>query len=132
MIKPAKNIVPPPPATAPRAAAQKKQQLPRLHPTKKPVVKQLSGSTHFTAHVPTPASGLGGSRGLLGDPLGVGAGGGGARTFAQEQASWCCCGRTVDVSAKQHDEAGRVAVRTPLLPKLKRTPLFAEAYPACG
>lgn len=85
MIKPAKNIVPPPPATAPRAAAQKKQQLPRLHPTKKPVVKQLSGSTHFTAHVPTPASGLGGSRGLLGDPLGVGAGGGGAKTFAQEQ-----------------------------------------------
>jgi hypothetical protein len=88
LVKPAKTIVLPPPAAAggPRAAAQKKQQLPSLRPTKKPVLKQLSGSTHFTAHVPTPGSGLGGSRGLLGDSLGVGAGAG-AKTFAQEQAS---------------------------------------------
>ncbi|PRW20279.1 epsilon tubulin [Chlorella sorokiniana] len=86
LVKPAKTIVLPPPAAAggPRAAAQKKQQLPSLRPTKKPVLKQLSGSTHFTAHVPTPGSGLGGSRGLLGDSLGVGAGAG-AKTFAQEQ-----------------------------------------------
>ena len=88
LIKPAKNIAPPPAAAAPRAAAQKQQQLPSLRATKKPVRKQLSGSTHFTAHVPTPDAGPGGGRGLLGDSLGVG-GGGGAKTFAQEQASCC-------------------------------------------
>lgn len=95
MIKPAKNIAPPPPA-APRGPAQKKAQLPSLRATKKPVVKQLQGSTHFTAHVPVPGSGLGGGlgsgRNLLGDPLGAG-GGGGAKTFAQEQVRGVVWGR---------------------------------------
>lgn len=95
MIKPAKNIAPPPPS-APRGPAQKKAQLPSLRATKKPVVKQLQGSTHFTAHVPVPGSGLGGglgsSRNLLGDPLGAG-GGGGTKTFAQEQVRGVVWGR---------------------------------------